>query len=212
MSFDLGNTLRSVVLVVVCVAIVACIAFLIRSRRLEKTNFVRYCMVLAASDLSISICFISNFSGLGAAFKSDIYQQIVAGYIMVFGLFSLNTQALIAVERFMSARILIRARRPYTTSKFMAITLFGGFLPALLTTALMVSIMYPENTFEIDAQTMHFGVNWNPKSIQGISMIVMLLLLEYLTPLIVIGGCYASILTLHNKRAVFYTSPRISRR
>ena len=154
---------------------------------------------------------------------------------MVFGLFSLNIQALIAVERFFSARIRAVARtstisqhlnvikafqnvrpmisgRPYKLEKFIATIVCGALLPAAFNTGMMIIVMYPEKTFELDSTTLHFGINWDPTSVRGISMIVMLLLLQYLLPFIVIAGCYGTIIFLHNRRAVMYGSPVMAKK
>ena len=75
MAVNLQTALRAMALVAICSAIVSCVTFLVHSRLLTHTNFVRYCIVLALSDLSVSLCFVSNYSGLGATFDSDLYQQ-----------------------------------------------------------------------------------------------------------------------------------------
>ena len=73
---NINSSLRAVILILISFAVIGCIMFLWRSRKLKKTNFVCYCIALAASDLSFASCFLSNMSGLSAAIETEMYQQV----------------------------------------------------------------------------------------------------------------------------------------
>ena len=75
-NVNLEIVFRFFVCVVILIGAFGCCTFLYRSRRLKKTNFVRYCICLVISDIIISICFLFNLSGINKAIGSALYNEM----------------------------------------------------------------------------------------------------------------------------------------